>query len=99
MRKKIKKEELKVGDYAYVVDGSIDYFRNNGYYCKVVEISEVFDERKQKTIIGVKVDIGGHFYIFDYDADFEIGEYIGGTYHNNMRSIDKYVRIQEKKNY
>ena len=48
MRKKIKKEELKVGDYAYVVYGSIDYFRNNGYYYKVVEISEVFDERKQK---------------------------------------------------
>lgn len=98
MRKKIKKEELKVGDYAYVVDSG-DYFRNNGHYCKVVEISEVFDERKQKTIIGVKVDIGGQFYIFDYDEDFEKGEYIGGIYHNNIRSIDKYVRIQEKKNY
>lgn len=94
MRKKIKKEELKVGDYAYVVDSG-DYFRNNGYYCKVVEINEVFDERKQKTIIGVKVDVGGRFYIFDYDTDFEIGYYTGGIYHNNMRSIDKYVRIQE----
>lgn len=98
MRKKIKKEELKVGDYAYVVDHG-DYFRNNGHYCKVVDISEVFDERKQKTIIGVKIDIGGQFYIFDYNEDFEKGEYICGIYHNNMRSIDKYVRIQEKKNH
>lgn len=92
MRRKIKKEELKIGDYAYVVDNG-DYFRNNGHYCKVVEISEVFDERKQKNIIGVKVDMEGKFYIFDYDEDFEKGEYIGGIYHNNMRSIDKYVRI------
>lgn len=93
MRSKIKKEELKVGDYAYVVDNG-DYFRNNGHYCKIVEISEVFDERRQKTIIGVKVDTEGRFYIFDYDDGFEIGEYIGGIYHNNLRSIDKYVRIQ-----